>query len=200
VTVGRGPGDKARPAASLRPGWQRSVFFWLLVVLSLITLSLAIWQWQAGRRASVGLLAPTATSSKSIAPDFRLLATDGSTVRLEDLRGKVILLNFWATWCPPCRAEMPELDSLYREHGAQHDFVVLGVDAEESQVQVRDYARSHNVSFPLLLDGDGKVTDSLYAVRSLPTSMIIDREGRIRDVWTGQLPKATVLARLESVW
>jgi len=188
------------PVTKTRPGWQRSVFFWLLVLLSLAVLSLGIWQWQAGRRDVARPSSPPLNRSQSIAPDFRLLAIDGSTVSLGDLRGQVVLLNFWATWCPPCKAEMPDLDALYREHKSQRNFVVLGVDAEESQAQVGAFASSHDVTFPLLLDSDGKVTDGLYVVRSLPTSMIIDRDGRIRDVWIGPLPKAAILAKLESVW
>ena len=188
------------PVTKTRPGWQRSAFFWLLVLLSLAALSLGIWQWQAGRRDVARPSSPPLNRSQSIAPDFRLLAIDGSTVSLGDLRGQVVLLNFWATWCPPCKAEMPDLDALYREHKSQRNFVVLGVDAEESQAQVGAFASSHDVTFPLLLDSDGKVTDGLYVVRSLPTSMIIDRDGRIRDVWIGPLPKAAILAKLESVW
>lgn len=170
------------------------------MLLSLATLSLGIWQWQAGRRAVARQSSPPLIRSQSIAPDFHLLAIDGSTVSLGDLRGQVVLLNFWATWCPPCKAEMPDLDALYREHKSQRNFVVLGVDAEESQAEVGAFARSHDVTFPLLLDSDGKVTDGLYVIRSLPTSMIIDRDGRIRDVWAGRLPKATILAKLERVW
>ena len=192
--------SEEEPTAKTRPGWQRSAFFWLLVLLSLVTLSLGIWQWQAGRRDVARPSSPPLNRSQSIAPDFRLLAIDGSTVSLGDLRGQVVLLNFWATWCPPCKAEMPDLDALYREHKSQRNFVVLGVDAEESQAQVGAFASSHDVTFPLLLDSDGKVTDGLYVVRSLPTSMIIDRDGRIRDVWIGPLPKAAILAKLESVW
>ena len=208
VTAEKGGASGEEPAARPRPGWQRSAFFWLLVLLSLVTLSLGIWQWQAGRRAAGGRQLNTAhfpassplSRSQSIAPDFRLLAIDGSTVSLGDLRGQVVLLNFWATWCPPCKAEIPDLDALYREHKSQRNFVVLGVAAEESQAEVGAFARSHDVTFPLLLDSDGKVTDGQYVVRSLPTSMIIDRDGRIRDVWTGPLPKAAILAKLESVW
>ena len=201
MAAGKDDAPEGKLAARSRPGWQRSAFFWLLVLLSLATLSLGIWQLAPAEYAGVARQSsPPLIRSQSIAPDFHLLAIDGSTVSLGDLRGQVVLLNFWATWCPPCKAEMPDLDALYREHKSQRNFVVLGVDAEESQAEVGAFARSHDVTFPLLLDSDGKVTDGLYVIRSLPTSMIIDRRGRIRDVWAGPLPKAAILAKLERVW
>ncbi len=119
---------------------------------------------------------------------------------MSDLRGKVVLLNFWATWCPPCKAEMPDLEALYREYGAAHDFVVVGVNLQEDGAVVEKFARQAGLSFPILLDTDGEVSGQAYAVRSLPMSLIIDRDGYIRDAWTGQLSSAEMLSRLKQVW
>ena len=121
-------------------------------------------------------------------------------MNLSDLRGKVVLLNFWATWCPPCRAEMPELNALYRRYGNEKDFVVLGVDLQERPEDVASFARQNNISFPLLVDHDGRVTGQDYRIRTLPASVIIDREGRIRDSWSGSLLREAILARLEKIW
>jgi peroxiredoxin len=176
---------------------RRSQFFWALIALSVATLLLAIWAW---RSRSAPPQAQTVEVSQSVAPDFSLQAADGSTVSLGDLRGKVVLLNFWATWCPPCKAEMPDLEALYRDHGIEHDFVVVGVNLQEDRDTVRKYAGEARISFPLLLDSTGEVSGDRYAVRTLPMSMIIGRDGRIRDAWSGRLSRETMVDRLERVW
>ncbi len=178
--------------------WRRSPFFWMLVGLSLITLGIAAWQWQEQRQLVSAQSQPAAQFKP--AADFRLTAVDGQTVALHDLRGKVVLLNFWATWCPPCKAEMPDLNALYRDNGTKHNFVVVGVDVEEDRSAVEAFARQLNIAFPLLLDTSGQVTDGSYHIRSLPTTLIVDREGNVRDTWMGQLTRPAMLARLERVW
>ena len=139
-------------------------------------------------------------ASQALAPDFTLATLDGSTVRLADLRGKVVLLNFWATWCPPCKAEMPDLDALQRIYGESQGLVVLGINLQEDAGTVASFVQERNLSFPVLLDTDGTVTSGLYQVRPLPTSFIIDRQGYIRDVWNGQIAREAMLARLKNVW
>ena len=178
--------------------WRRNPFFWALVGLSLITLGFAVWQWDEGRRLVAAQSRPAAQSKP--APDFRLPATDGSTVSLRDLRGQVVLMNFWATWCPPCQAEMPDLNALARDHGAKHNFVVVGVNVEEERGTVEAFVRQYHIAFPVLLDASGDVTAHDYNIRTLPMSLIVDRQGNIRDTWTGQLTQAAMLARLERVW
>jgi peroxiredoxin len=178
---------------------SRSLFFWALVVLSLATLGAGLWLWQEEQRQVVAQARPAAEAARA-APDFVLRTVDGGQVRLSELRGKVILLNFWATWCPPCKAEMPDLDALYRQYGAARNFVVIGVDVEEEAAAVAAFARENNVAFPLVLDADGAVTNGLYRVRGLPTSMIVDRAGDIRDSWMGQISRAAMTLRLQRVW
>ena len=94
---------------------------------------------------------------------------------LREQRGKVVFLNFWATWCLPCRAEMPEMDKLYQEFKGQ-GLVVLAVDLRESPAQVRRFGQELKLTFPLLIDEDMKVTQA-YAVRALPVTYLIDRKG-----------------------
>ncbi|MGQ9489217.1 MAG: TlpA family protein disulfide reductase [Anaerolineae bacterium] len=166
-----------------------------------MTIGVGIWQLQVGRQRLAAEARPaTGAPSRSVAPDFALPTADGQMVRLKDLRGQVVLLNFWATWCPPCKAEMPDLDALHREYGARHRFTVLGINMEENAEVVAGFAQQRGITFPLLLDTDGRVSNKLFVVRSLPTSMIIDREGFIRDAWTGQISKEAMLARLQRVW
>ncbi len=175
------------------------LFFWGLGVLSLITLAVGLWLWQADRRQIAAQARPLNETAR-LAPDFVLSTADGRQVRLRDLQGKVILLNFWATWCPPCKAEMPDLDALYRQYGAARDFIVIGIDAQEKPETVVAFARQNHITFPLALDTDGAVTSGLYRVRAFPTSLIIDRADNIRDSWTGQISREAMVLRLQRVW
>ena len=110
------------------------------------------------------------------------------------------VVNFWATWCPPCDAEMPDLDALYRTYGESRGLIVLGVNLQEDAGKVAPFVRERYLGFPILLDTDGHVTSEVYHVRPLPTSFIIDRQGYIRDVWNGQIAREAMLARLKIVW
>ncbi len=178
---------------------RRSLFFWALVALSLATLGAGLWLWQTDRRQVAAQARPAAEPPRA-APDFMLAALDGGQVRLGDLRGKVILLNFWATWCPPCKAEMPDLDALYRQYGPTRNFVVIGVNVQERPELVAAFARQNSIAFPLALDTDGAVTTNLYHIRAFPTSLIIDRVGNIRDSWMGQISREAMVVRLQRVW
>jgi peroxiredoxin len=185
------------------PGGAR--WFWVLVALSAVTLGLCVWWVLAERAEQLERFAiesrPAAEGpSKSHAPDFTLATADGGELSLGDLRRQVVLLNFWATWCPPCKEETPDLNALYETYGAEHDFTVIGVNLEESADLVQAFAAEYGVTFPLLLDRDGAVTNGLFAVRGLPMSLIIDREGMIRDVWQGRIAREAMLARLQRVW
>jgi len=119
------------------------------------------------------------------APDFALQTLDGETVRLSDYRGQVVLINTWATWCPPCRDEMPDLEAYYRRRQAD-GFVVLAVNSQESPGTVAAFLEEHDFTFPVLLDPDGVVTKD-YRVYGLPTSFFIGRDGVVRGVWSGRL-------------
>lgn len=116
------------------------------------------------------------------APDFALEDLNGSTWRLSDLRGKVVLLNFWATWCGPCRVETPHLEALHRRH-AESGLVVLGINDEPSAT-VRAFLREQQVTFANLQDAAGKAF-RLYGINALPTSVLIGRDGRIRAILRG---------------
>lgn len=112
-----------------------------------------------------------------MAPDFTLEDTDGKTYRLSDLRGKVVLINFWATWCPPCREEMPSMQRAW-EQLQEKDVVLLAVDVGEDADTVFQFTANYPVEFPLLLDHTGKVADA-WPLKGLPTTFVIDPQGRI---------------------
>lgn len=187
-----------QPADSTRR--RPSPFLWGLVLLSVVTLAAGVWSWQMQHERTAGPARPVATVSTRPAPDFTLTAADGTSLRLSDLRGKVVLLNFWATWCPPCEAELPDLNALHRDYAEAQGFTVVGIDMEEAPADVRAFAEARGLTYPLLLDTDGVVTNDRYGVRSLPTSMIIDRDGVIRDTWVGQITRTAMVARLKEVW
>jgi len=184
-----------------RPHRGRKLFLALLLILSLTTIALGVWLLVDQRQQIAAQSRPAAENgTRERAPDFQLTASDGKEIRLEDLRGKVVLLNFWATWCPPCKAEMPDLNALHQQYGAEHDFLVLGVNDEENAADVAAFAQQQHIAFPLLIDPDGRVIEDLFDVRYLPTSYIIDRDGNIRDTWRGQIAREAMLARLQKVW
>lgn len=111
------------------------------------------------------------------APEFTLMDISGNEVMLSDYRGKVLLLNFWATWCAPCRLEMPELQERFVK--LDREFVVVGINFAEPEEIVRSYVKELGLTFPVLLDPDGEIQE-LYRVRNYPTSFFIDEQGTVR--------------------
>jgi cytochrome c biogenesis protein CcmG/thiol:disulfide interchange protein DsbE len=132
------------------------------------------------------LMASTAAHAQGArkAPALALKDIRGRPVRLSDYKGKVVLLNFWATWCPPCRAEMPDLVKLQREY-ARQGLQVIGVTyPPETVSRVRRFARRLGVNYPIMLGA--KATKSLFAnTDTLPVTVVIDRDGNIRDAIEG---------------
>jgi thiol-disulfide isomerase/thioredoxin len=118
------------------------------------------------------------------APEFELQTLAGTRLRLSDMKGKVVLLNFWATWCAPCQQEMPLLQSRASRYPA--DLVLLGIDFNENPSVVQDFVTNLYITFPILLDPGSKVQD-LYRVRGYPTTIILDGQGIIRVVQIGEL-------------
>jgi thiol-disulfide isomerase/thioredoxin len=119
------------------------------------------------------------------APDFHLKSPEGSALSLSALRGRPVLLNFWATWCPPCRAEMPLLQQVYNDPAWQaRGLVILAVDLKESGEDVSKFMAENSLSFTALLDTTGAIGD-LYNIRSVPTTYIIDKDGIIKNVRIG---------------
>ena len=121
---------------------------------------------------------PTIARPNSPAPNVSLPALDGGSLVLAQERGKVVLLNFWATWCIPCRREMPELQSLADELQGE-SFTLFTIDLQEDAATITPFRRELGLRLPVLLDEDGEVTRS-YCVRALPATFLIDREGVLR--------------------
>ncbi len=132
------------------------------------------------------------------APDFTLQTLDGASLSLSDLRGQAVVLNFWATWCPPCRAEMPELQAAHQAY-ASGGLVVLGVNQAEEAPVVRAYLEELGLTFPVVLDMNYEAA-SLYSVNSLPTTFFIDRDGIIRGMVVGQMNAALLNEQIKTIY
>jgi cytochrome c biogenesis protein CcmG/thiol:disulfide interchange protein DsbE len=145
------------------------------VTLVAVLLLLAVFLGACGGDASAE---STGVNQGNLAADFTLETVDGTEVALSDYRGNVVMINFWATWCPPCRAEIPDFEAAYQAR--QDDgFVVLGINVEEPREAVALFAQAIGMSYPVLLDRGGQVM-KMYRAPGLPVSLFIDRDGVIR--------------------
>ena len=135
-----------------------------------------------------------------LAPDFTLETLDGESITLSDLRGRVVLVNFWASWCPPCRAEMPAFRQAFQDyHGQGFEILAVNATAQDNLRDIAAFVEEYNLSFPIALDADGSVNEK-YQVRSLPTSYFVDKEGIITEVVIGgPITEALVRARIEEL-
>ncbi|MGQ0600577.1 MAG: TlpA family protein disulfide reductase, partial [Anaerolineales bacterium] len=163
------------------------LLFGLLAGL-VIFYGLPAWQALAGNTTGNG--DPVATSAPAPvvgapAPEFVLKDLSGNTVRLSDYAGKPVLINFWATWCGPCRAEMPAIEDRYKTY-ASSNFVVLAVNVDEPADLVSPYVKELGLTFPILLDTGASVTE-LYRVLGFPTSYWVDGKGVIVAQHTGPM-------------
>lgn len=174
-----------------------------LAALVIVTVGAAIWWLEvresgtgAGVETDMGIAAlpdelngtgePPAAREGRAAPDFRLRTLDGHVARLSDYRGRFVLVNFWASWCGPCRGETPDLEAFYRQY-RDRGLVVLGVNQQESESTARALAEQFAVSYPILLDRSGGVSDGYRVSTGLPISFFIDRDGIIQRIFIGRV-------------
>lgn len=120
------------------------------------------------------------------APDFALTTLDGEKVKLSDLKGHVVMINFWASWCGPCRQEMPLLNDIYASY-KKAGFVLLGVNLDESAEDAKAFLKKTPVNFPVLIDSKGQVAD-LYKNQAMPSSYFVDRKGDLVYLHQGYRP------------
>jgi cytochrome c biogenesis protein CcmG/thiol:disulfide interchange protein DsbE len=130
---------------------------------------------------------PPASGAGQPAPAFTAMDLDGKPVALADLRGKVVVMNEWATWCEPCRGEIPQLEALYRQYAPQGLVMVgVSVDAFGTAGDVRDFAREHDMTYPIWLDPDKRFATQ-FGTMGVPETFVIDRLGRVRRRQIGAL-------------
>lgn len=143
-----------------------------------------------------------AEDSKVLVPDFALVSTANETIRLSDYRGQIVVLNFWASWCPPCRAEMPEFQELHDQFTDTGEAVLLllnQIDGRQETVEKgKEYLASNDLTMTNLLD-HGAVGRQIFGIPGLPTTVVIDAEGYLASYVVGATNKETVLKMIEDV-
>ena len=174
---------------------------WAALTLAVLTIGI-LWTLasRAPAAANTGGAPPPSPREGFSAPDFTLDLLDGGQVTLSDLRGKAVLINFWATWCPPCRAEMPAIEAVYRSH-KDLGLEVLAVNTtnQDDQAAASAFVQELGLTFPVPLDGTGAVSAS-YNLRGLPSTYFIDRHGVIRSVVVGgPMSGALIQSRVEEL-
>jgi cytochrome c biogenesis protein CcmG, thiol:disulfide interchange protein DsbE len=173
---------------------QRRLFYALVLIAGLAWMGISA---DPSGRSTADVAAPQAGFP---APDFTLKTPAGKSYTLSELRGSAVLVNLWATWCPPCRAEMPAIQRLYEEYKDQ-GLVVLAVNAtnQDNPLAVAPFVAEYGLTFPILLDETGDVSQK-YQLRSLPSSYFIRRDGRIEEVvFGGPMSEALLRTRIDRI-
>ncbi len=172
----------------------------LLMILAILVAAIAVsflLQWRDSLLDRLPGLPEPAPSQGATAPDITLQNLDGESVSLSDYRGQPVVLNFWATWCGPCRAEMPHLQDVYEAH-RDAGLVVLGVNVRETREEAVGFLRELGVDFPVLLDPDLAAVER-YSVTSLPITFFIDRDGTIRTLVVGGMTRRVLDERVATI-
>jgi len=196
-------------------GALRSVVLPLLLLAAIVG---GLWWWEQrdagsnGDDARFGIVelpaAKNATGQSPssdvgrAAPDFVLERLGGGSLRLSELQGGPVLVNFWASWCPPCREELPVLVDAYETHRGA-GLTVVAVNLQEADDQVRAFAEEYGLTFPVVIDRDGEVADAWRLggpIRGLPSSYFLDERGVVRDVFYGPLTQRELETRLEAIF
>ncbi|HWI64023.1 MAG TPA: redoxin domain-containing protein [Symbiobacteriaceae bacterium] len=170
---------KAAGTADHRPRWKRLTMSVTLGVASLLILLLMLVP-RTGAEATL--------VAGQQAPDFDLPALDGGRVKLADLKGKPVVVNFWASWCGPCRREMPDFQALYDKY-KEMGLEIYGINVGESKIAVADFRSKVQTSFPVLID-EGDQAQNAYRILPLPATFFIDRTGTIRGIYQYQMSRA----------
>ncbi|MBP2020175.1 peroxiredoxin [Symbiobacterium terraclitae] len=167
-------------------------------VTSAITLILAaIWFGYVLLWPNTNATAGSGVPVGGPAPDFELKTVEGETYRLSDLKGKAVMLNFFATWCTYCKAEMPVLQEAYEKYRDQ-GFLILAIDLDESDLAITTFRDQYGLTFPIVVDRGSNVSQR-YQIVPLPTSYFVDRSGIVRAKWTGAIDKAQMEALLKQI-
>jgi len=167
-------------------------FQWILAIIATLIVG---GEWTFLSRAPGGLDDVASPVAGRPAPNFTLQTVDGRAISLNDLRGQVVVLNFWATWCPPCRAEMPALQEVYDARRAD-GLIVLAVNQDDTPSAIRSFGQEFRLTFPLLAD-TGYVVSHRYRIGLLPSTYFVDRDGVIRDVvFGGPMNRALIESKI----
>ena len=132
------------------------------------------------------------------APDFSLKSVEGKTIKLSDYKGKVVIIDFWATWCGPCRRGIPDLVSIQKEF--KDDLVIIGIslDAEKTKKDVPGFVKSYSINYPIVY-GDEKVVMAYGGIQSIPTAFVVDKKGNVVDRHIGLVSKDTYVNKIKEL-
>ncbi|HEX5837670.1 MAG TPA: TlpA disulfide reductase family protein [Anaerolineales bacterium] len=171
------------------------------ILYSILLLAGAAWILFSADRTGTSTSGQIPAPQKGfLAPDFELKTPAGDSIKLSDLREQAVLLNLWATWCPPCRAEMQTIEEVYNEYKEQ-GFTVLAVNMtyQDNPLEIMPFVESQGLSYPILLDETGEMAKA-YQLKSLPSSYFIDRDGMINEVVIGgPMAEALLRTRIENI-
>ena len=173
---------------------------WFALMAAVLALG-ALWIWLSAvpTTGTTGGLIPSPRPG-FLAPDFTLDLLGGGQVTLSDLRGEVVMINLWASWCPPCRAEMPAIESVYEDNKAL-GLQVLAVDMtyQDNESAAASFVQQYGLTFPILMDRTGTMANR-YQMRALPTTFFVDRQGVIADVVVGgPMNEALIRTKVEAL-
>ena len=174
---------------------QRRIAYLMILGLGLVWIYISVDRTNA---STAGMI--PAPQQGFMAPDFELQTPAGESIKLSDLRGQAVLINLWATWCPPCRGEMQSIEKVYQEYKDQ-GFTVLAVNMtyQDAPLEVVPFVNKQKLSFPILLDETGDMANA-YQLRSLPSSYFIRRDGIINEVVIGgPMSEALLRTRIEAI-
>ena len=132
------------------------------------------------------------------APDFVMLDIDGNEINFSEFKGKPVVINFWATWCGPCKREMPFFDEAYKEFGDEIEFIMLNVPEGDTIEGAKEFSKENGYTFPLYFDADFSGA-RIYGITSFPTTVFIDKEGNVSAGYIGALNRDTIFQNLESI-
>lgn len=170
------------------------------LVLALIVLG---GGWTVASRDFTNRSAFTTSAAPQVgfaAPDFDLEGLNGGRIKLADLRGKVVMVNLWASWCAPCRAEMPAIDHVYQQYKSRGlEVVAINTTFQDSEAEARSFLSSLNVTFPVALDRDGAASKR-YALQAMPSTFFVARDGTIGDMlFGGPMTEALIVGKIEKL-
>lgn len=171
---------------------QKKILQIVITALILIAIVFTVWSSLSKDKDKVAQVGDDA-------PLFELETVDGKKVNLEDFKGKGVLINFWGTWCEPCKREMPELENQYKEY-KDKGVEVVAIHVRDNPQQIKQYLSSlkETPTFNVAMDNDNLVTD-VYGVNPLPTTITVDKDGKVKSKHTGELSKKQIIKEMESV-
>lgn len=174
---------------------MKKVLVIILVLFAVIFTSQIIYNTEA---KSINDKTIVSLSSDKKAADFKLKTLEGKEIKLSDYRGKIVIVDFWATWCPPCRKGIPDLISLQEEY--KKDLVVIGISLDQQNTikDLKPFIENYKINYPVVL-GDEKVVKDYGGINAIPTSFIIDQKGNIVDSHVGLVPKTVYADQIKSL-